>query len=182
MSQELVKSTREKMQKAYDTLSHSLSTVRTGRANASLLDLVKVDYFGFPTPLAQLAQITVPEPRVIMIKPYEKDSLKEIEKAIQSANLGLNPVNDGTVVRLNIPALNEDRRKELTKTVNKYAEEAKIAIRNIRRDANEALKKDKAASEDQRKRFENEVQKVTDEFSKKIDQLSAAKDKEILTL
>lgn len=170
------------MQKSVDSFSKEISTLRTGRANSSILDLVKVEYYGFPTPLVEIAQVSIPEPRQIMIRPYEKDSLKLIEKAIITSNLGLVPNNDGSCIRLNIPALSEERRKEYTKLLNKYAENARVSIRNIRRNANESLKKDKTVSEDRVRHLETEVQKTTDTFIKKIDEAAKAKEKEIMTI
>ena len=178
---DLSKSLSASMQKTVDTFVKEMGAIRTGRANSSILDLVKVEYYGFPTPLIEIAQVSTPEPRQIMIKPYEKEALAMIEKAILASNIGLNPNNDGSVIRLNIPALTEERRKEYTKLLGKIAEEAKVAIRNIRRTANETVKKN-TPSEDQRKREETEIQKVTDEFIKKIEQLQAAKEKEIMTI
>lgn len=182
MAHALVDSIKVNMQKSVDSFSNEISSIRTGRANASILDLVKVEYYGFPTPLNEIAQIMIPEARVIMIKPYEKEALKLIEKAIKDSNLGLVPNNDGTVIRLNIPALSQERRKEYVKMLGKYSEAAKVSIRNIRRNANDALKKDKTMPEDTRRRIEQDVQKATDEFVKKIDQLANAKEKEIMTI
>lgn len=182
MSQELIKSTKDSMQKTLDAYAKEISTIKTGRANASILDLIKVEYYGFPTPLIEIATISTPEPRVIMIKPYEKESLNMISKAIQQSNLGLVPNSDGSVIRLNIPPLTEERRKEFVKLLGKLSEDAKVAIRNIRRRLNETIKKDKSIPEDQAKRDENEIQKVTDEFIKKIDALQNSKEKEITTI
>jgi ribosome recycling factor len=182
MSQELLKSTREHMQKSVDSFTKELANVRTGRANASILDIVKVEYYGFPTPLVEIASVTVPEPSVIMIKPYEKEALAMIVAAINKSNIGMVPNNDGTVIRLKVPALTEERRKEFVKLVGKLSENTKVAIRNIRRNNLEIVKKDKSTSEDARKRFETDIQKVTDEFIKKIDVLSTAKEKEIMTI
>ncbi len=179
---ELIKRLREHMVKTVETLRHELATVRTGRANAAILDIVKVDYYGFPTPLNQIATITVPEPRQIVVKPFERNQIAAIEKAIRNAPLGLNPQNDGDNVRIVIPALTEERRKELTKVVNKLTEEARVAIRNIRRDANDQLKKDKAMPEDLKKRNENDIQKLTDEIIKQVDEMAKLKDKEIMTI
>ena len=172
----------ERMEKSIASFEKELSTVRTGRANASMLDLVKVEYYGFPTPLNEIAQIMIPEPRQLMIKPYERESLSLIEKAIKDSNLGLVPNNDGTCIRLNIPALSQERRKEYCKLCGKLSEAAKVSIRNIRRNANETLKRDKTMPEDQRRRVEQDVQKATDEFIKKMDQLASAKEKEIMTI
>ena len=180
--EDLKKTIKEKMNKTVEVLIKELATVRTGRANANILDGVKVEYYGFPTALNEIAQISTPEPRVIMIKPYERESLGMIEKAISSSGIGLVPNNDGTVIRLNIPALTEERRKEFCKVVHKYSETAKVSVRNIRRDANDLLKKNKEVTEDQRKRGEQEVQKITDEIIKKIDEVSKAKEKDIMAI
>ena len=182
MANEFVESLKNHMQKSVDSFQHEISVIRTGRANASMLDLVKVEYYGFPTPLNEIAQIMIPEPRQLMIKPYERESLSLIEKAIKDSNLGLVPNNDGTCIRLNIPALSQERRKEYCKLCGKLSEAAKVSIRNIRRNANETLKRDKSMPEDQRRRVEQDVQKATDEFIKKIDQLASAKEKEIMTI
>lgn len=182
MANEFVENLKVNMQKSVDSFQHEISVIRTGRANASILDLVKVEYYGFPTPLNEIAQIMIPEPRQIMIKPYEKESLRMIEKAITDSNLGLVPNNDGTVIRLNIPALSEERRKEYVKLVGKLSEAAKVSVRNIRRNANETLKRDKTMPEDTRRRIETDVQKATDEYIKKIDTLANAKEKEIMTI
>ena len=182
MANEFVESLKNHMQKSVDSFQHEISVIRTGRANASMLDLVKVEYYGFPTPLNEIAQIMIPEPRQIMIKPYERESLALIEKAIKDSNLGLVPNNDGTCIRLNIPALSQERRKEYCKLCGKLSEAAKVSIRNIRRNANETLKRDKSMPEDQRRRVEQDVQKATDEFIKKVDQMASAKEKEIMTI
>lgn len=173
---------KDKMSRVLDNLAKEFATIRTGRANAAILDRISVEYYGFMTPLKEISQITTPEARVIMIKPYEQEALKMIEKAIRDSNIGLNPNNDGTVIRLNVPALTEERRKEIVKSLGKTCEEARVAIRNARRDANETLKRDKSLPEDQRKRDEKEVQKITDEFIKKIDDAAKAKEKEIMTV
>ena len=144
----LVEQTKSKMSKSVESFESELSTVRTGVASASILDRVEVMYYGFKTPLNQVASISVPEPRMLVIKPYEKSTLKDIEKAIVEANLGLTPNNDGTLIRIIIPALTEERRKELCKQVSRYSEDAKVSIRNIRRDANDTVKKNKEVSEE----------------------------------
>ena len=182
MSSELIKAARENMQKSIDSYVKDIATIKTGRANPRILDTIRVEYYGFPTPLIELSQVSAPEPRVIMIKPYEKESLKDIEKAIHASNLGLNPVNDGSVIRINIPPLTEERRKEFVKLLGRMSEEAKVSIRNIRRRVNDAVKQDKTVSEDQTEREEKEVQKLTDEFIKKIEELQKAKEKEITTI
>jgi len=179
---ELVKSTKEKMSHTIESFQKDLNTVRTGRANSAVLDNIKVEYYGFPTPLNEIAQVSTPEPRVIMIKPYEHDSLKLIETAIIKANIGMMPNNDGSVIRLNVPPLTEERRKEYVKLVGKYTENAKIAVRNIRRAVNDLLKNDKAMSEDVTKRLEKEIQKLTDEIVAKVDSLAKAKEKDIMTI
>ena len=170
---------------AMKALKDQLSKVRTGRANIAILDGVNVDYYGTPTPLKQVANLSTPEPRLIMIQPWEKNLLGEIEKAIIGANIGLTPQNDGKVIRLPIPALTEERRKELVKQARKLGEDCRIAIRNQRRDANEALKKlekDKEISEDDSKRGQEEVQQKTDSYMKEVDKIIAAKEEEILTV
>jgi len=178
----LVEQTRSKMSKSVESYESELATVRTGVASASILDRIEVMYYGFKTPLNQVASISVPEVRMLLIKPYEKSTLKEIEKAIVEANIGLTPNNDGTVIRIIIPALTEERRKELCKQVSRYSEDAKVAIRNIRRDANDTIKKNKEVSEDARKGLEEDVQKLTDEFVKKIDVIAKDKEKDIMSI
>ena len=178
----LVEQTKSKMSKSVESYESELATVRTGIASASILDRIEVMYYGFKTPLNQVASISVPEARMLLIKPYEKSTLKEIEKAIVEANLGLTPNNDGTVIRIIIPALTEERRKELCKQVSRYSEDAKVAIRNIRRDANDTIKKNKEISEDSRKGLEEDVQKLTDEFVKKIDAIAKDKEKDIMSI
>ncbi len=182
MASQLIQDARDNMQKTVDAYSRDIQTIKTGRASANMLDGLKVEYYGFPTPLMEVAQVSCPEPRQIMIKPYEKDSLKDIEAAIKKSNLGLVPLNDGNVIRLNIPALTEERRKEFVKMLGKKSEDAKVAIRNIRRRLNDVLKKDKSVSEDQTRREEQDLQKATDEFIKKIEELQKAKEKEITTI
>ncbi len=178
----LIEQTKSKMAKSVESFEGELSTVRTGVASASILDRIEVMYYGFKTPLNQVASISVPEPRMLLIKPYEKSTLKDIEKAIVEANIGLTPNNDGTVVRIIIPALTEERRKELCKQVSRYAEDAKVSIRNIRRDANDTVKKNKEISEDSRKGLETDIQKLTDEFVKKIDLIAKDKEKDIMSI
>lgn len=172
---------REKMEKSIVALNHELSTVRTGRANPTMLDRVAVDYWGEKTPLNQTASISVVEGRQLMIKPYDKSILKDIEHAIYEANLGLTPQNDGEVIRINVPALTEERRKEYVKMAKKFAEDAKVALRNIRRAANDDIEKSDL-SEDEEKRGKEKVQKITDEYVKKIDQLAEEKAKDIMTV
>ena len=175
----------ELMEKSLGNLKEELNTVRAGRANPHVLDHVMVDYYGAPTPVQQVANVTVPEARMIQIQPWEPNILKDIEKAIMISDVGINPTNDGKVIRLVFPDLTEDRRKELVKDVKKKGEDAKVAVRNIRRDAMDALKKDlKAAeiSEDEEKDLEAEVQTITDSFVKKIDLAIEEKTKELMTV
>lgn len=180
--QTILKQTSGKMDKAIEAFRNELTTVRTGRANASILDHVEVDYYGSMTPVNQVASITVVEGKQLVIKPFDRSTLKEIETAILKANLGFNPQNDGTVVRINVPSLTEDRRKELTKVVSKMAEEAKVAIRNVRRDANDAIKKNKDFPEDIQKDGQEKVQKLTDEQIKLVDKIAEEKAKEIMSV
>lgn len=173
----------ERAIKTISVLKEELNTVRAGRANAALLDQVVVEYWGVPTPLKNLSNISVPDPRTLMITPFDSKSIKDIEKAINIANIGINPTNDGKCIRLVIPPVTEERRKELTKTVKKMGEEAKVAIRNMRRDANDALKKlekDHEITEDDLKKALDDIQKTTDKISKEIDTIVANKDKEIM--
>ena len=181
--QETLKDAEERMGKAIEALHRDLATVRTGRANPSLVDSLKVEYYGTPTPLQQLASVSVPEARLLVIQPYDKGSLGDIEKAIQKSDLGLNPSNDGSVIRLAIPPLTEDRRKELVKTVHKKVEDGRVAIRNVRRDAHEMLrdlKKDKDISEDQEHNAQEELQKITDRFISDADGIGREKERELL--
>ncbi|MCZ0702594.1 ribosome recycling factor [Natronobacillus azotifigens] len=183
MSQSVIKDAQNKMQQAIQSFSKQLATVRAGRANPALLNSVFVDYYGAPTPLNQLATISVPEARLLLITPFDKSSIGEIEKAIQKADLGLAPSSDGNVVRISIPPLTEERRKELVKVVGKFAEEAKVQIRNVRRDANDQLKKDEKngeLTEDDLRDFQDEVQTETNKFIAEIDQLSKDKEAEIM--
>lgn len=183
MTQAVLNTAKKEMTTAEQDLSYKLGTIRAGRANASLLDNITVSYYGAETPLNQLAQISVPEARMIVIAPYDKSSLEEIEKAINKSDLGISPSNDGEVVRLVVPQLTEERRQEIAKRVGVEAEDAKIAVRNIRRSAMDDLKKlekDGEISEDEQRRYEKEVQKLTDASVKKIDELAAEKEKEII--
>ncbi len=183
MTTEVINSSEDKLKKSLDALKKDYGTLRAGRATPSLLDKVMVDYYGTPTPVNQMANVTIPEPRIIMIKPYDKGSLKEIEKAIQKSDLGLNPNSDGVAIRLTIPQPTQERRKELVKVVNKKAEECKVAMRNIRRDANEAIKKlekDKKITEDDRKEGQDKVQKLLDKYIKLVDSTKATKEKEVM--
>ena len=174
----------DKMKKALEYLESDYGTIRAGRANPHVLDKIKVDYYGMPTPLQQVGNITVPEARIIQIAPWEKSLLKAIEKAILTSDLGINPSNDGSVIRLVFPELTEERRKDLSKEVKKKAEEAKVAIRNIRRDGNDAFKKLVKAGtpEDEAKALEEKLQKMTDKCIKDVDALMEVKTKEIMTV
>lgn len=181
--QEVHQAHEEKMKKAVDVLKKELATLRAGRATPALLDKIVVDYYGTPMPVNQVATVSVPEPRLIVIQPWEKTMLPPIEKAIQKSDLGLTPTNDGTVVRLTIPQLTQQRRAELVKVVHKKAEEGRVAIRNLRRDANEVLKKmakDKVVSEDEGQHAQEDIQKLTDKYIKEIDRVAAQKEKEIM--
>ncbi len=174
---------KDRMEKTVQALEKSFTKIRTGRATPALLDGLNADYYGTPTPLTQMASITAPEPRLLMIQPWDAQAMGEIEKAILKSELGLTPQNDGKVIRITIPTLTQERRKELSKLVKKNAEEAKVALRNIRRDANEMLKdlkKDKEISEDDQSKAEAQVQKFTDDFVKQADVAAAAKEKEIM--
>ena len=172
----------EKMTKTVEALKSNYATLRTGRAATSMLDRIEVDYYGSMPPINQLSSITIPEPRQLLIKPYDRNDLKSIVAAINASDLGLNPVNDGTAIRLIIPPLTEDRRRELAKLAKKYAEDSKVAIRNIRRDAMDEVKKDSSFTEDSRKLEEQEIQKLTDSYVKKIDEVYAQKEKDIMTI
>lgn len=176
---------KEKMDKAIAAMESDFAGIRAGRANPSILDKVTVDYYGTATPIAQVGTISVPDPRMLMIQPWDASILKDIEKAILASDLGLNPNNDGKAIRLSFPAPTEERRKELTKSVSKRAEEAKVAVRNVRRDAIDAVKaqkKNNEITEDDVKSAENDIQKITDKAIKEIDELSAAKSKEIMEI
>lgn len=174
----------EKMEKTLNNLDEELSAIRAGRANPNVLNKIMVDYYGVPTPLQQVANVSVPEARMIQIQPWEKSLLKDIEKAIQISDLGINPTNDGTVIRLVFPELTEDRRKELVKEVKKKGEAAKVAVRNIRRDGNESFKKLKGSdvSEDAIKDLEKDLQKLTDKHIEKIEKHVENKSKEVMTV
>ena len=175
---------KEKMQKAYDFLLSDYQTIRAGRANPHVLDKVRVDYYGTPTPIQQVGNVSVPEARMIQIAPWEKNLVKDIEKAILASDIGITPTNDGSVIRLVFPELTEERRKELSKEVKKKGEDAKVAIRNIRRDGNDAFKKlaKDEISEDEIKDLEDELQKMTDHFIKDIDAAIDEKTKDIMTV
>ncbi|MBU8682370.1 ribosome recycling factor [Bacillus haynesii] len=183
MSTQVMNETKERMEKAIGAYQRELATVRAGRANPSLLDKVTVEYYGAQTPLNQIASITVPEARMLVITPYDKTALGDIEKAIQKADLGVTPSNDGNIIRITIPPLTEERRKELAKLVKKYSEDAKVAVRNIRRDANDDLKKlekNGEMTEDELRSSTEDVQKLTDEYVSKIDEITKDKEKEIM--
>lgn len=185
MDKEKLQVYEHKMNKSLETLQNEYASIRAGRANPHVLDKLKVDYYGTPTPIQQVGNISVPEARMIVIQPWEKSLLKGIEKAILTSDLGINPTNDGSVIRLVFPELTEERRKELVKDVKKKGEAAKVAVRNIRRDANEAFKKlgkNKEVSEDEVKELEEKVQKITDKYIKEIDKAVEEKSKEILTV
>lgn len=185
MIKDIIKNAETKMKKTKSVLETDLSTMKAGRANPSMLDRIQVDYYGSMCPLSQVANISAPEPRVLMITPWEKTLLKDIEKSILKSDLGLNPSNDGSIIRLIIPELTEETRKDLVKKVKKTGEESKVAVRSIRRDANEkikALKKDGEISEDEIKKGEDDVQKKTDAIIKQIDNIIAVKEKEILSI
>ncbi len=181
---ERLKQYEEKMSKSFDNLLSEFTSIRAGRANPHILDKIRIDYYGTPTPLQQVANITVPEARMLQIQPWEASIVKDIEKAILTSDLGLNPTNDGKLIRLVFPELTEDRRKELVKDVKKKGENAKVAVRNIRRDANDAFKKLKGSdiSEDEIKNLEDSVQKMTDNFIANIDKAVEDKSKEVLTV
>ena len=173
-----------KMKKTCEHLEAEFSTIRAGRANPHVLDKIKVNYYGSPTPIQQVGNITVPEPRMIQIAPWEKSLIKEIEKAIMASDVGITPSNDGNVIRLVFPEVTEERRKTLVKDVKKKGEEGKVAVRNIRRDGNDAFKKlaKEDVSEDEIKELENELQKLTDKYIKEVDKLVEEKSKEIMTV
>ena len=182
---EIIKTYEEKMIKSCDPLAADYVTIRAGRANPHILDKLKVDYYGTPTPFQQVANVSVPEARMIQIQPWETSLLKEIEKAILTSDLGLTPTNDGKVIRLVFPELTEDRRKELVKDIKKKGENTKVAIRNIRRDANDAIKKlskDTDMSEDEVKKNEDSIQKLTDKYVAQVDKMIDEKSKEIMTV
>jgi ribosome recycling factor len=186
MTQQAVQKDLEtRMQAAVDVLAREFASVRTGRANAALLDGVRVEAYGNMTPLNQVASVSVPDPRTILIQPWDATQMKEIEKGIVKSDLGLSPSNDGKVIRLTMPTLTEERRKQLAKSVGKFAEDARVAIRNVRREANDkmkALAKEKKISEDEERRGHDQIQKATDRFTAKIDELTKKKEQEVLTV
>ncbi|MBP3400809.1 MAG: ribosome recycling factor [Selenomonadales bacterium] len=173
----------DKMKKTIDALRREFASIRTGRATPALLDKITVDYYGTPSPINQVANISVPEPRMITIQPWERNMIGDIERAIMKSDLGLNPVNDGTMIRLSIPQLTKERRQEIVKVVHKKTEEGRVGIRNIRRDAIDALKKlekSKEISEDELKKAQDDMQKLTDKYIKEADKVMAAKEKEVM--
>lgn len=182
---DLIKNTEERMEKTISVLERDYKSIRAGRANASVLDRVSVDYYGCPTPIQQMAAVSIPEPRTLVIQPWDASTLKDIEKAILTSDIGINPQNDGRVIRLSFPPLTEERRKEIVKDVKKTAEESKVAIRNTRRDALEklkGLKKANSITEDDEANGEKKIQNLTDKFCKEIDNLAASKEKEIMEI
>lgn len=182
---QLLKNTEERMDKSLAALDREFGSVRAGRANPSILDKIVVDYYGVPTPINQMAAVSVPEARMLQIQPWDASTLKEIEKAIQTADIGINPQNDGRLIRLVFPALTEERRRELVKDIHKMSEEGKVAVRSIRRDAIEkfkAMKKEGEITEDDLAASEKDVQTLTDKYCKEIDTLTAAKEKEIMEI
>jgi len=183
MPTNVISNTKDRMTKGIQAFTRELASIRAGRASASLLDRINIEYYGAPTPVNQMASITTPEARLLVIQPYDKSILGAIEKAILKSDLGLNPSNDGSIIRISIPQLTEERRKELVKLVKKESEEAKIAIRNVRRDGNDELKKlekNGEITEDALRSYSDDIQKVTDEYISKIDQITKDKEKEIL--
>ncbi len=183
MVKEIIANNEERLEKSIAALKREFGSLRAGRATPSLLDKVMIDYYGTPTPVNQVAKVSVPEPRMIMITPWDKSQMHDIEKAIMKSDLGLSPNSDGTAIRLSIPQLTQERRQELVKTVGKKAEEAKVAIRNIRRDGNDAIKKlekVKEITEDESKKGQESVQKLVDKYIKTVDTLREAKEKEIM--
>ena len=175
----------DRMEKAMSALEREFAKLRTGRASTSLVDGIKADYYGTPTPISQMASVAVPDSRTITIQPWDKGGIAVVEKAILKSDLGLTPVNDGKIIRISIPPLTEERRKDLVKVARKYGEDAKVAVRNVRRDANDTLKKlekDKSITEDEQKKAEADVQKLTDKFVGDVDKKCAAKEKEIMDI
>jgi ribosome recycling factor len=185
MMKEIKSILEDQMNKAIKSLQNQMTRVRTGRATASVLDGIMADYYGTPTPIKTLGQISTPEARLLQIQPFDKSSIQAIEKAILAANIGLTPGNDGNFIRISFPALTEDKRKAFVKDVKKLGEDAKVAIRNIRREQNDKVKKgekDKIVSEDESKKIQDEIQKITDNFIKEVDKVVEAKEKELLTV
>lgn len=182
MSQETIQDAERRMQKAVEAAGNDFATIRTGRANPVVVENIKVDYYGTPTPINQMAGISVPEPRQLLVTPWDKSIINTILKAIQASDIGMTPMSDGNVIRLNVPALTEERRRELIKQLHKRAEEHRVAVRNVRRDANEHIKaqqKSSDLSEDDSKREQEETQKLTDKYIVEIDKLTAAKEVEL---
>ena len=185
MSNQVLTQAKERMEKSISAFSRELASIRAGRANASLLDRITVDYYGAPTPINQIAGISIPEARLLVLSPYDKSALGDIEKAIMKSDIGITPTNDGSVIRLMIPALTEERRKELVKQVKAEAENAKIAVRNVRRDANDdakKLEKNGEITEDALRGLNDDIQKITDEFIAKIDKIAKEKEEEVLSV
>ena len=182
---EVLDDTKERMNKCINALESELASIRAGRANPAVLDKITIDYYGAPTPINQMASISVSEARILVVQPYDASQLKPIEKAVQASDLGINPANDGRVLRITFPQLTEDRRKELCKQVSKICEESKVAVRNVRRDAMDKIKAKKKANEiteDDVKEGEKDVQKITDKFIERIDKIGEEKDKEIMAI
>lgn len=185
MPEQIVKNLEEKMAKAITSLQREFASIRAGRASASVLDRLSVEYYGVPTPINQVAGISVPEPKMLVISPYEKSLLGDIEKTIQASDLGLNPANDGSVIRIVFPALTEERRKELAKQVGKESEGAKVAVRNVRRDAMDAIKKlekNSEITEDDLKSYSNDIQKITDKYIAQVDSVTKEKQDELMSV
>lgn len=181
----IMKDAKDRMEKAVTSLDHECGKLRTGRASTSLVDTIKVDYYGTPTPINQLASVAVPDSRTITIQPWDRNGFSAVEKAILKSDLGLTPVNDGKIIRISIPPLTEERRKDLVKVSRKYSEDARVAVRNVRRDGNEQLKKlekEKTISEDELKKATDEMQKLTDKYISKVDERGQKKEKEIMEL
>lgn len=181
----VIAKTEERMEKAITSLKNDYAQIRAGRANPNVLDKVQIDYYGVPTPIQQVAAVSIAEARILVIQPWDKQMIQPIEKAIQASDIGINPQNDGNVIRLMFPALTEDRRKEIAKDISKRAEEAKVAVRNIRRDGMDdikKLKKDNAITEDDQKDGEEQIQKATDKKIKEIDEIASAKEKEVMSV
>ncbi|MBO4445675.1 MAG: ribosome recycling factor [Clostridia bacterium] len=181
----VIAKTEERMEKAITSLKNDYAQIRAGRANPAVLDRVQIDYYGVPTPIQQVAAVSIAEARILVIQPWDKQMIQPIEKAIQASDIGINPQNDGNVIRLMFPALTEDRRKEIAKDISKRAEEAKVAVRNIRRDGMDdikKLKKDNAITEDDQKDGEERIQKATDKKIKEIDEIASAKEKEVMSV
>lgn len=184
MPQSVKNNAQDRMEKAISALKRELSSLRAGRAMPSLLDRIQADYYGSPTPINQMANISTPDPRTLLIQPWDKSSIGEIEKAIMKSDLGLTPANDGSVIRIVIPQLTEERRNELVKLTKKFGEEAKVAVRNVRRDANDEIKKleKDTISEDESRRHQDDVQKLTDKYIAEVDKVIAAKEQEVMEI